>query len=435
MIVAGPYVRQRNLFQAIRYTSKALVYRPVQIIHLLGLPIRVVQRHFLRKIALRDWTRCPIRVLHVTSEQNACYGIRELIDHCDSSIVEFIVVTLTGEGTFATELRTRGVTVYCLDCTRRLQYLTAVRAVLGIIRKHHVDIIHTHLVEPTWIGLTAARLMARGAIITRHHSDSLYRIENPIKRSAYHVLERCAGALADHIIAPSKCVLRILLNREAVPGAKVSVIPHGQDARRFLAVTAANIARVKSELGMEHRPTLVCVSRLCPNKGHVYLFEAFSVLQKEFPGLLLFLVGEGPDRALLESRAEKAGIGRSVRFLGWRDDVLDILAAADVVVQSSLAESFGLAVIEALALGRPVVCTDTADVREIFVPYAKIVPTADSDALAEALRSTLSNLEAANRLAARGKAYILESINASKTARRHVDVYQDVMARRHRLPV
>ena len=163
------------------------------------------------------------------------------------------------------------------------------------------------------------------------------------------------------------------------------------------------------------------------------MFEAFSVLKREFPAASLYLVVEGSYRALLENRAEIAGIGSSVKFLGWRDDALEILAAADVVVHSSLVEAFGLAVVEAMALGKPLVCTDVADVREILAPYGRIVPPADSDALVEALRWTLANLEEANRLAGRGKIHILESMTASQMAQRHVEVYRSVMAAHHQL--
>jgi glycosyltransferase involved in cell wall biosynthesis len=372
-----------------------------------------------------------IRVLHVVSLEKSNYYLENLVDHCDRLAVEFTVATLVGEGTFATELRKRRITVYCLGCTSRSQYWKAVRRVCGIIRQHNIDVVQTHSVEPTWVGVTAARLTARAAIVTRHHSDAVYRLENPLKRCGHLGLERCGRALADHIIAPSKDVQEILLNRERTPAAKVSLIPYGQDVRRFEAVREIDIVRVKKELALERKPTLVCVSRLDRWKGHVYLFEAVSVLRGEFPNLMLYLVGEGPYRTQLETTARQAGVAGWVRFLGWRNDALEIMAAADVVVHPSLSEALSSVVIEAVALAKPVVASCVSGVRDILDGYGKIVPPADSDALLQALRSTLANLEAANRRAVGGKAHILESMAASKVAQAHVDIYRSVLARRH----
>ena len=378
-----------------------------------------------------DESKYRIRVLHVISLQKSNYYLENLVDYRDRLAVEFTVATLAGEGTFATELRKRHITVYCLGCGKRSEYVKAVRLVCEIIRRHNIDVVHTHLVEPTWIGLVAAKLTARAAIVTRHHSDAVYRLENPLKRWGHLRLEQYSRALADHIIAPSTCVQEILLNRERTPSAKVSLIPYGQDVRRFEAVTEMNVVRVKKKLGMEKGLTLVFVSRLHPEKGHVYLFKALTVLKREVPAFSLYLVGEGAHRKLLEESAENLGIASCVKFLGWRDDVLEILAAADVVVHPSLHEALPSAVIEALALGKPVIASDVSGVRDILDGYGKIVPPADSDALLQALRSTLANLEAANGLAAGGRAHILGSMAASKAAQTHVDIYRSVLARRH----
>ncbi len=92
------------------------------------------------------------------------------------------------------------------------------------------------------------------------------------------------------------------------------------------------------------------VSRLHPEKGHIYLFEALAALRMESPNLSCYLVGKGPERKALEESADKLGIAQSIRFLGWRDDALTILAAADLVMHPSLHEALPSALIEALAL-------------------------------------------------------------------------------------
>jgi len=371
--------------------------------------------------------RFPIRVLHFTSIEKTNYFLNNLVDYSDRRVVEFTMVTLTGEGEFATELRRRGISVYCLDCAQRRKAARAGLRLAGIIRRHGVNIVHTHLFEPTLIGVSAAKLLGRAAVLTRHHSDALYRIENPVKRWAYLRLEQYCNSMADHIIAPSKEVQRILLQREKVRASKVSLIPYGQDFRRYQSVTEDDVARVKHELGMGQTRDLVCVSRLHPEKGHIYLFEALAALRKELLNVTCFLVGEGPERKSLEESAEKLGIGQSIRFLGWRDDALAILAAADVVVHPSLHEALPSALIEALALGKPIVASDVSGVRDIVNGYGEIVPPANSQRLADSLHLVLADLAGANRRAAQGKSHIFESMAASKVAEAHAECYRSVV--------
>ena len=368
--------------------------------------------------------RSPIRVLHFTSIEKTNYFLNNLVDYCDRRAVEFTVVTLTGEGEFATELRKRGISVYCLDCAQRRRAAGACRRLVRIIRRHRVDIVHTHLFGPTLIGVSAAKLLGRAAVLTRHHSDALYRIENPLKRWTYLWLEQYCSTMADHIIAPSTQVQCILLQRERVRASKVSLIPYGQDFRRFQSVTEGNVARVKHELGMGQTRDLVCVSRLHPEKGHIYLFEALAALRRELLNVTCYLVGEGLERKSLEESAGKLGIGQSIRFLGWRDDALAILAAADVVVHPSLQEALPSALIEAMALGKPIVASDVSGVRDIVNGHGEIVPAANSRALADSLRLVLADLESAKRRAAQGKSHIFEYMAAPRVAEAHVECYR-----------
>jgi len=232
--------------------------------------------------------------------------------------------------------------------------------------------------------------------------------------------------MADHIIAPSAEVQRILLQREKVRASKVSLIPYGQDFRRFQSVTEADVARVKHELGMGQTPDLVCVSRLHPEKGHIYLFEALAALRKELP-VTCYLLGEGPERRSLEQSVEKLGIGQSIRFLGWRDDALAIVAAADVVVHPSLHEALPSALIEALALSKPIVASEVSGVPDIVNGYGEIVPPANSQMLTDSLRSVLADLAGANRRAAQGKSHIFEYMAASRVAEAHAECYRSVV--------
>jgi glycosyltransferase involved in cell wall biosynthesis len=368
----------------------------------------------------------PIRILHLTSLEKSNYFLNNLVDYSNRSAIEFIAATLTAEGEFSGELRKRGIPVYCFGCDQRSETISACYRLAEIIRNHDIDVVHTHLFGPTLIGVTTAKMLGRAAVLTRHHSDAIYRIKNLVKRRLYLRLDHYSSAMADHIIAPSIEVRRILLEREKVHASKVSLIPYGQDFRRFQSATDNDVAKVKRELGMDRSLNLVCVSRLHPEKGHVYLFEALALLARESLEFSCYLVGEGPERNCLEKTAAKLGVGNSIRFLGWRDDALTIMAAADVVVHPSLHEALPSALIEALALGKPIVASDVAGVRDIIDGYGEIVPPANPRALAESLRMTLADLETAQRRAIRGRLHMFDYMAAARVSEAHLQCYRSV---------
>ena len=305
------------------------------------------------------------------------------------------------------------------------------RALLQIIREHKIDIVHTHLFEPTLLGLLVARSRGRKVIVTRHHSDAVYQLKSKVKQKFYLALERYINKHAHHIIAPSRIVRDILIHREGV-SPKVSLIPYGQTSKRFDSITPEAVARVKGELEMADTLALVCTSRLYERKGHVYLFEALAPLVRDGLKTTLYLVGTGEYRDHLETLMHRLGLQNHVRFLGWRDDALEIMAAADIIVHPSLEDALSSAVIESLMLARPIIATDISGVRDSLDDgkYGVIVPPADSEAFRSALQEVIAHLDEARERASRGRRHILEYMDSGRVARAYTECYKTVAPKR-----
>ncbi len=372
-----------------------------------------------------------LNVLHVTNIETANYYLNNLIDYTEGNEIKYFAATFGARGGFVEDLERRGVRAFALNCLSRRRYPRAARKLLKIITGERIDIVHTHLFDPTVVGLLMARLRKRGLIITRHHSDAIYAMPHGLKRAVYLFLEKRIYANADHIIAPSKMVRDLLVEREAVPPSKISLIPYGQRTERFDAITDDKIARVREELGMKDGLALVNVSRLYHRKGHRYLFEALARLRREGLDANLYLVGEGPEESELKALARQLGLDDKIRFLGWRDDALAIIAAADIVVHPSLEDALSSAVIEALMLERPLVATDISGVRDSVGDneYGVIVPPADAEALRLGLLHTINHLEEARMRARRGRQFILKYMEPGRVAQQYVDCYRRVAMR------
>ena len=223
-----------------------------------------------------------------------------------------------------------------------------------------------------------------------------------------------------------------LVEREGVPDSKVTIIPYGQTTERFDAVTGEKIEAVRKELGMGKGLALVFVSRLFHRKGHVYLFEAFGDLIKQGLDATLYLVGDGDDPLPYKQEAERFGISDKVVFLGWRDDALAIMAAADVIVHPSLEDALSSAVIESVMLEKPIVATDISGVRDSLDDgkYGTIVEPADAQAFRRGMEEVLADLESARSKAKRGREYLLNYMDARRVSQAYFDIYQKVLSTR-----
>jgi glycosyltransferase involved in cell wall biosynthesis len=196
------------------------------------------------------------------------------------------------------------------------------------------------------------------------------------------------NGLVDRRVAVSRFVADSVRDSEFVAPNKIAVVENGIDVARFAAVDGAPL---RTELRAGRRPIVGCVSRMAPEKGIDVLIRAMARVGRD---ALLVLAGDGPGVPACRALAAALGLGDHVRFLGLRDDVERIYAAADVMVTPSLwDEAFGLAVVEAMAAGRPVVVTDSGAMPEI-VAHGRcglVVPRHDEVAMAGAIGRVLDD--------------------------------------------
>ncbi len=370
-----------------------------------------------------------MRVLHIVSVVKENYYLRNLADFADPTVLKHTFVTLASDDCdFVRDLRGKGYDAFGLNLPARKSYPKAYRELQATIVKERADVVHTHLFDPSLLGLTAAKRMGLNTVSTRHHSDALHKIGSPLKRRFYLAIENHISRKSDHIIAPSRAVRDFLL-KEGVYESKISVIPYGQTTERFDVITPDKIAKVRAELQMNGTLALVCVSRLFHRKGHEYLFEALAGFTANGVSYTLYLVGDGDYRHVLEQRAQALGIAERVRFLGWRDDALAVMAAADIIVHPSLEDALSSAVIEAVMLEKPIVATDISGVRDSLDHgrYGEIVPPADVGGLRQGIERVMANIDAARVRASDGRKYLLEYMDARRVAAAHGEIYRGLV--------
>ncbi|MGI6147925.1 MAG: glycosyltransferase family 4 protein [Limnochordia bacterium] len=241
--------------------------------------------------------------------------------------------------------------------------LRAACEVRRLVRQHRPHVVHSHGLKAALVtGLGLSLYPKRPPLVFTVHNN-LPSPERSYHRAIYRLVHRRLLRSFDMVITVSDAVRDQLL--EYTSPSRVITIRNGIPVERFgrYPRTAA-----RAELGLSEGCRVVgLVARLIAGKGINTALEAASLLTKIIPDLHIVIVGDGPERARLESYAAALGLGSSVHFLGWREDVPALMAGWDVFILPSRSEGFSLSVLEAMASGLPVVVSDLACMREAVV--------------------------------------------------------------------
>ena len=262
-------------------------------------------------------------------------------------------------------------------------------ALASYIRERQIEIVHAHVARDYPLAALATRRSRRAKlIITRHVLFPLNRLH---RRTLSHVAR---------VIAVSRAVEDALLSQNVFPASKIRVVRNGIDFRR-LDARLGQTGREEFCRRMEIAPESLLVGTvgdLKPQKGHEDFLRAAAIIARAEPRAHFIIVGEdttrargGQYRAMLEGLISSLGLAKRVHLAGWLDDTAPLLSALDVYVSASHTESFGLAIVEAMASGAGVVATMTEGAREIIddEETGLLVDIANAEALAKAIQKLL----------------------------------------------
>lgn len=329
-----------------------------------------------------------VRVLHVISaragdgvEHQLRLLIRQLPQQCE-------VVTLSPPGPVLVAMRAGGTTVHEMVSTRDLDP-ASIRALRRLARRGGFDVVHTHLFRATVQGRLAAWLAGVARVVaTEYHVDDGRRTALSA-RAVYRAGER----LGQVTIAVSTAIAE-RLRRWGVPAERLAVVPKALDREEFRFDPELRAA-ARARLHISPEAAVVGgLGRLEPGKRFDVLIRAVG----EVPGAVLLLVGDGSARRALERLAAIEGVADRVLFAGSVEHAREMLCAMDVFA-SPARETFGLAVLEAIAAGLPALYATCAPLDETPVDGARRLTAHDPESLPRGLRAeVLCHAERPDRL-------------------------------------
>ncbi|MGV9270469.1 glycosyltransferase family 4 protein [Kitasatospora sp. NPDC003701] len=330
-------------------------------------------------------------------------------------------------GGFQPELTAAGADVFGVGRATRGRTVTALRR---LVRERRPDLVHTTLYESDVLGRAAA-LSARTPVVSSL-VNSAYGPEHlnarglsPWKVRAAQAVDAATAQGTRRFHALTRHVAGAMAQRLRVPRERIDVVPRGRDPELLGVVTPERRAAVRAALGLpQDAPVVLAAARQQYQKGLDVLLEAWPAVLRAEPDAVLLLAGsEGTETPRLTALAGATG---SVRFLGPRGDVFDLMAASDAFAVPSRWEGLGSAAMEAMGVGVPLVCADVPALRETVgsEDYARLVPAEQPAALAAALVDTLEDRASARVRAKAARARFLTAFTLHQVSAQMVEFYE-----------
>jgi len=353
----------------------------------------------------------PLRILQFCSARNGTYGavasMLTLAEQLRSMGQTVDFTAFRGRG-LAGLVRGRGFTSHEVAVRFKLDVLAAV-SLARILRAGQYDVVHSHLSTSCLIGGWAGKFA---------------RV--PSLASVHGLSGKLSFATSDHLLAVSEEVRRHLI-AQGVRDEKVTVIHNGVPVSPL--PTQADRDKARRVLGLPPDVRIVgTTARLTAAKGVHHALAAFAHVHDNLRKAQFVVFGDGPERAKLVALASHLGIEKNVKFPGYRADVRDLLPALDVFVFPSLKEAMGIAIVEAMLAGLPVVAHSIGGVPEVVKEgTGYLVPAGDERRMAEHLSDLLFEDDLRIPMGQRARDWAADEFNAEKMAARTVDAYVQAM--------
>ncbi len=299
----------------------------------------------------------------------------------------------------------------------------AVKILADLFQSGQLDIVHANNGRTSLASALAVRQARKGRFVaTQHFLDPEHAGHTGVKSAIFHAAHKWVSRYMAHCVAISDAARAGVLRRGEAPEQKVTTILNG--IRPLDPQKLASSTQIRAELGITaETPLIVCAARLEREKDVPTLIAAMTEVKAAFPEVRCVIAGQGAQKEMLTAQIHAAGLQDTVQLLGFRKDAQALIQAGDIFVLPSLAEPFGLVILEAMSLGRPVIATDAGGPREIVEQGVTglLVPPSDPPALAAAIRRLFADRQATQAMGQRG----LERFHARFTAAR---MAQDMLA-------
>ena len=352
------------------------------------------------------------RVLHIIDSLHLG-GAQEVVLNlatCGSKRFHHEVATMHGRGIYWNRLKQVGVKVHSLSPHKFVPlYLASIPWRLVADRP---DILHCHLIPSNIIAKPLGALLGVPVIINHDHTNDTRRAESRFLLA----LDRFSNRFAKHIVAVSASCRDFLITREFIPEKDVTLVPNAIDLQRF-SPSAVRREEARVALGLPPSVRVIAgVGRLNPQKNFSLFLDIASQLTARFSDLHFLLAGDGPEEKMLREKAATLGLSDRVTFSGYVADTRQVYLAADVLLMPSRYEGLPMTLLEAMAMGLPVVASQLDGIAEVIGDGREgfLAPSDDASLFVERISALLQDASLSSRLAKNARAKIEASFSVER---------------------
>ncbi|HEX2251050.1 MAG TPA: glycosyltransferase [Gemmatimonadales bacterium] len=339
---------------------------------------------------------------------------------------EVQIVSLTELGPMGLEAQALGIPTESLEMRRGVPDPRGMLRLVSLVRSWRPDVVHSHMVHANLMARVLRLFVRVPALVSTIHN--IYE-GGRLLMAGYQF----SNGLVDHMTIVSEAAAERFVRERIVPRELLTVIPNGVDTDLFRNVPTEARHSLRHSWGLEQEFIWLAVGRFEIAKDYPTMLRAFAAVHEQEPRSGLLLVGRGSLQKEAEALAAELGLASAVRFLGVRQDVPEVMSAADGYVMSSAWEGMPMVLLEAAAAALPIVATDVGGNREVVRGNESgyLVPPRDPDALADAMRRLMHLGDAERRaMGHRGRDHVRLHYGLERVAEDWERLYLDVLARK-----
>ncbi len=347
-----------------------------------------------------------------------------------------IMVACLPTDVFIEKIKGNEVQINSVDMRNRFNPMVILQ-LINLMKRENVDIAHSQGVRADFFTGIAAKLAGVPFVVSTVQMPVEGFNVSAIKRFIYISLNRFSERFVDRFIVVSDALKKIMIEKHRIEPQRVVKIYNGIETNDLCLADDEIMRRrtgFRNESGLGGSiPVIGVIGRLVWQKGFEYFIEAIPEVLKEFKEARFLIVGDGSLNNKLKAASKTLKIDDRIIFTGFRRDIKEIVAAIDIFVMPSLLEGLPMTLLEAMAMGKPIVATDIDGINEVLEngKTGLLVPTRDPDALSKAIINLLIHRDQAHQMGINARRIVEERFGADIMVERVEDIYEELL--RHNL--
>ena len=359
-------------------------------------------------------------------------GFVQIINSLNRTRYKIMVACLPTE-VFIEKVKGNEVQINSVDMRNRFNPMAILRLV-NLMKREDVDIVHSQGVRADFFARMAAKLARVPVVVSTVQMPVEGFNVNTIKKVIYTALNRFSEHFVDGFIVVSDALEKMMIEKQRIESQRVVKIYNGIEIDEYRMDYDKEAIHVKSslreEMGLKKDiPIIGVIGRLVWQKGFEYFIEAIPGLLKKFKDARFLIVGEGKLEEELKLKSKRLGLEDKLIFTGFRSDIKEVLASIDVFVMPSLLEGLPMTLLEAMAMGTPIVATDIDGITEVLDngKTGLLVPPKDTKALTDAITYLLVHSDKAYQIGLTARKVVEERFRVDVMVQKVEEVYEELL--------